>query len=142
MAKKIQILLSVIMFFIIIAIHFIYPPHHVDGFVPPIYSAIPFLLILLIIAAFPLIPKINHWWENNQNRLWISVMLGLPVAYYIGRNDPGQLFHTSVEYFQFISLLASLFITAGGLHLAGDLIATPKINNTFNKPIGFIFVAI
>ncbi len=81
---------------------------------------IPFIGILLVIAVFPLLPKISHWWENNRNRLIVSLLLGAGSGLYLF-NDPHQVSHTALEYFQFLSLLAGLFITAGGLHVSGDL---------------------
>ena len=42
---------------------------------------------------------------------------------------------TGVEYVQFIALLFALFVVSGGIHLAGDIKATPR-NNTIFLAIG------
>ncbi|GAB4290372.1 MAG: sodium:proton antiporter [Myxococcota bacterium] len=112
-----------------------------NGFIPPIISALPFLLILIVIATFPLIPKVNHWWERNKNRAIISLVLGVPVAVYIGINDYHQVIHTAIEYFQFLSLLAALFITAGGIHISGDIVASPR-NNAIMLFIGYVIASL
>lgn len=39
-----------------------------------------------------------------------------------------MLGHSLLEYFSFICLLGSLFVVAGGIHVSGDLVATPKTN--------------
>jgi Na+/H+ antiporter NhaD/arsenite permease-like protein len=46
-----------------------------------------------------------------------------------------------LEYFQFLSLLGGLFITAGGIHVSGDLKATPGVNSVFLL-IGYILASI
>ncbi len=110
-------------------------------FSPPLVSLIPFLLILLVIAFFPLLPKVSHWWEHNKNRALVSAILGIPMVIYIGMNDYHQVIHTGIEYFQFLSLLAALFITAGGIHISGDIRATPK-NNSIILLIGYFIASI
>jgi Na+/H+ antiporter NhaD/arsenite permease-like protein len=110
-------------------------------FVPPLLAAIPFLLLLLVIAVFPLLPGASHWWEHNGNKAIVSVVLGVPVGVYIAMNDPAQLLHTAIEYWQFLSLLTALFITAGGIHFAGDLRATPR-NNTLVMMIGYVLASL
>ncbi|MFN3873431.1 MAG: sodium:proton antiporter, partial [Ignavibacterium sp.] len=42
----------------------------------PIYSLIPFVLMLGAIAVLPL--TFNHFWEKNKNKLIISLVLGIP----------------------------------------------------------------
>ncbi|MBN1656029.1 MAG: sodium:proton antiporter [Deltaproteobacteria bacterium] len=115
--------------------------HGAARFVPPIPAVLPFIGILLIIAVFPLVPRISHWWENNRNRLLVSIILGVPVAIYIYFNDPHQVSHTALEYFQFLSLLAGLFITAGGIHVSGDLRATPLVNSLFLL-VGYVLASV
>ncbi|MHC5037745.1 MAG: sodium:proton antiporter [Planctomycetota bacterium] len=114
--------------------------HHAD-FVPPIPMVLPFVGILLVVALFPLLPKIQDWWEHNRNRLIVSVLLGIPVAIYIYVNAPHQVFHSGKEYFQFLSLLGGLFITAGGIHVSGDLRATPHMNVLFLL-IGYLLASV
>ncbi len=96
----------------------------------PLWSMIPFLLMLLSIAIFPLVAE-DHW-HPNQNKLIVSAILGIPVAGYIlGTVGFVPLEHAVVEYFQFIMLLGSLYVISGGILVTGDIQATPRNNATF-----------
>lgn len=110
-------------------------------FVPSVPWVIPFAAILLVVAIFPLVPALNRFWEKNLNKLIVSAVIGLPVAVYIYQYDPSHLVHTGIEYFQFLSLLTALFIVAGGLHLTGNLEATPRVNFAF-LAAGYVLASI
>lgn len=98
----------------------------------PVWGLIPFVLMLLSIAILPLIPQASHFWERPRNQLIVALVLGIPVAIWmITRGDPASVWHALFEYFQFISLLLSLFIVAGGIHLRGDIKACPRNNAIF-----------
>ena len=111
------------------------------SFVPCVPWVLPFIAILLVVAVFPLLPKVSHWWEHNRNRLIVSVILGTPVVVYILIHDPTRVEHSALEYFQFLSLLGGLFITAGGIHLSGDLRATPAVNSVFML-VGYLLASV
>ena len=96
---------------------------------PPIYTVLPFVAMLLAIAACPL--TVPHWWESNRNKVVVSALLGLPVLAVYGARHPAALVHTAVDYVSFIVLLAGLFVIAGGILLRGDLVATPATNTAF-----------
>ena len=96
---------------------------------PPIYTVLPFVAMLLAIAACPL--TVPHWWESNRNKVVVSALLGLPVLALYGVRHPAALVHTAVDYVSFIVLLAGLFVIAGGILLRGDLVATPATNTAF-----------
>jgi Na+/H+ antiporter NhaD/arsenite permease-like protein len=89
----------------------------------------PFVLMLLVIAFFPL--WLPHWWESNRNKLLVSVALGAPVLVLYLARRPDALVHTAADYVSFIILLAGLYVIAGGILLRGDLEATPLVNTAF-----------
>jgi Na+/H+ antiporter NhaD/arsenite permease-like protein len=96
---------------------------------PPLYTVLPFVLMLLAIAVCPLWTP--HWWERNLNKLLVSGALGLPILIlYLGR-QPLALVKMGEEYVSFILLLAGLYVISGGILLRGDLEATPLVNTTF-----------
>jgi len=97
----------------------------------PLISLLPFVLMLLSIAVFPLFW--NHFWEKNKNKLMISVVLSIPVIIYLLADGlTEKLFETLVfDYIPFIILLGSLFTITGGIYLSGDIEAKPKINTLF-----------
>ena len=53
----------------------------------PLYATLPFALMLLAIALFPL--WLPHWWEHNPNKLLVAGLLGLPVLGLYLRRAPG-----------------------------------------------------
>jgi Na+/H+ antiporter NhaD/arsenite permease-like protein len=95
----------------------------------PLYTVLPFVLMLLAIAVLPLATP--HWWEQNRNKMLVACVLGLPIlVLYLGRR-PGALVLMGEEYLSFIILLAGLYVISGGVLLRGDLVATPLTNTGF-----------
>lgn len=98
----------------------------------PAWSIIPFVLMLLGIAVFPLVPSLAHHWEKPRNQLLYALALGLPVAIVLLiLGEQGLVAHALIEYGQFIVLLLSLFIASGAIFLRGDIAATPRTNTIF-----------
>lgn len=97
----------------------------------PIFALVPFALMLLAIAIFPLFW--NHFWEKNKNKLYIALTLSAPVVIYLllaGLTE--KLVDTLVfDYIPFIILLGALFTITGGIFLSGDIEAKPTINTMF-----------
>jgi Na+/H+ antiporter NhaD/arsenite permease-like protein len=87
--------------------------------------------MLLSIALFPLFW--NHFWEKNKNKLYVAIVLSIPVIIYLLLNGfSHQLIHTMVfDYVPFLILLGALFTITGGIHLSGDIAAKPKVNTLF-----------
>jgi Na+/H+ antiporter NhaD/arsenite permease-like protein len=94
----------------------------------PYPLVLPFALLLGCIAVLPLLAP--HFWEQNRNKGVVAGLLALPVAIFLGREYPSALVHSGLEYASFIALLGSLYAIAGGIHLSGDLAATPRTNTT------------
>jgi len=97
----------------------------------PLWLTAPFALLLLLIAVMPLTPlRVKHLWD----RYYMHTALGLGlvvVAYYLWQADGATVLVTSREYFSFISLIGSLFVVAGGIHLKVKGEATPWANVVF-----------
>src|SRR2546423_1792039 len=123
---------------------------------PSLLFGLPFAALVLAIAIFPLLPhKSAGWWNNNRNKLLISVALSLVVlGYYFLRSTgfaehgepmaPGMatlkhVLHRSIleDYIPFIILLFSLYTISGGIRVAGDIPAHP-ITNTAILGIGAV----
>ena len=102
----------------------------------PWWSLLPFVAMLACIALLPIIPKTSHWWEKESSQLTVALALGVPTTIWMFvKAGTSPLIATSVEYVQFIALLFALFVVSGGIHLAGDIKATPR-NNTIFLAIG------
>ncbi len=106
---------------------------HVDL---PVWSAGPFVLLLLSIAILPLIAP--HWWHRNRNRAIVSAAFALPVAAYLayaqwatGQDTLAPLGHELKNYVFFIVLLGSLYTVSGGIVITGDIQGRPLTNTAF-----------
>ncbi|MCR4428271.1 MAG: sodium:proton antiporter [Caldiserica bacterium] len=92
----------------------------------PLWASVPFALMLLSIALFPLINL--HWWEKNYPLVAIALgILGLSLYLFLSR-DLETVWHTALEYFSFISLIGSLFVVTGGILIRIEGPATPWVN--------------
>ncbi len=80
-----------------------------------ILLVVPFALLLVLIAAMPLISE--RWWHTHFPD--VSFFLGaIIVAYYAlgyGRAGGGALVHAGVEYLSFIALVGGLYVVSGGV---------------------------
>ncbi len=102
------------------------------GKILPYWTVAPFITILLAIALVPLIQ--GHWWESNLNKGVVSTLCSLPVlAYLIWLGPLGMEVLADIirDYYSFIVLLVALFTISGGIHLEGNLKASPVVNTVF-----------
>lgn len=118
---------------------------HEPHILPSYFWTLPFILLLLSIAILPLIPRVNHWWEHNRNKLLVSAILGaITLAYYGFRGHGFHEAHAGLpsvmyvinhailaDFIPFIVLLFSLFAISGGIRLSGDIPAHTAINAAF-----------
>lgn len=125
---------------------------------PPLWTIIPFVLLLGAIAVLPLLHATEHWWESNASRFKVAAGLALiTLCYYAFMHDMPVDSHWPVhstvapsdgaiqtgfvgailgnailaEYIPFIVLLFSLYSIAGGIRIEGDLRADPLTNASF-----------
>src|SRR5262245_43291750 len=83
------------------------------------FAVIPFVAMLLSIALLPLFA--SRFWHSNFRKLLVSFLLSVPVVvyFYFYEQATGQaalhtLEHASLEYLDFIVLLAALYTVSGG----------------------------
>jgi Na+/H+ antiporter NhaD/arsenite permease-like protein len=132
--------------------------HHGAGAAPPVFTVIPFVVLLGLIAVLPLVPSLAHWWEHNSSKLLVAAILAaVTVAYYLfAHAQPVELHFPAhgivapaaagpawgvagtvlvnaicAEYIPFILLLFALYTITGGVRIEGDLAATPTVNAAF-----------
>ncbi len=89
-------------------------------------TVLPFAFLLLAIAVCPLFAP--AFWEHNRNKAIVAGLLSTPIALWLLLREPLAIVHSLREYVSFIALLGSLFVISGGIHLEGDLKATPARN--------------
>ncbi len=96
----------------------------------PVWTVLPFAVLLLAIAILPLLTP--HFWEHNRNRGAVAAACALPVALYLvvahGSAGLHVLLEKAREYTSFILLLGALFVVTGGIRVRGSLSGTPLLN--------------
>jgi Na+/H+ antiporter NhaD/arsenite permease-like protein len=105
----------------------------------PLYAVVPFVLLLAGIAILPL--AASTFWERNRNKGLLAAVLAAPIGLWLLWKNPALLVHTASDYCSFLCLLGSLFVVTGGIHLGGDLRATPR-TNTLVLGIGAILASL
>src|SRR3972149_2494052 len=125
---------------------------------PPLWTVLPFVLMLAAIAVLPLIPATQHWWESNLSKFMVATALAVAgVGFFAVLPDPPLEGHWPAhhlvepasgamqtgfvrailenavmqEYVPFIVLLFSLYTISGGIRIEGDLQADPLTNAAF-----------
>jgi Na+/H+ antiporter NhaD/arsenite permease-like protein len=99
----------------------------------PVWSVLPFALLLLCIAMLPLVA--GKWWHHNYNKAIVVALFAIPVAIYLialntitNGESVNRLLHELGEYFSFIVLLTALYTISGGILVSGDIRARPFTN--------------
>ena len=92
---------------------------------------VPFLLMLLSIAIFPLFRK--RFWDKNNNKLIVAIILSIPVGFFmLWKGYGNELYKTMIfDYIPFLILLGALFVITGGIFITGDIEAKPSINTLY-----------
>jgi len=92
------------------------------------WTVIPFIIMLLVIAVAPLV--FPEFWEKNLNKLYVTLAIAVPTAIMLVCIGLGHsLMHQLLfDYIPFIVLLMALFVVTGGIHIKGDIRATPNVN--------------
>lgn len=98
--------------------------HHEPGLGTrlPLWSAIPFVGILLSIAVFPLVAP--HFWHKNFPKisaLW-ALLFAVPFLIAYKAEALQAILHIYlIDYIPFIILLWALFTVSGGIYVGGSL---------------------
>ncbi len=95
----------------------------------PLWTAIPFVGILLSIALFPLAAP--HFWHHHFPKVSAFWALLFAVPFLIWKPSVafGSILHIYfLDYFPFIILLWGLFTISGGIYVGGALAGTPRVN--------------
>jgi Na+/H+ antiporter NhaD/arsenite permease-like protein len=98
----------------------------------PIWSALPFVGILLSIALFPLFKPI--WWHHNFGKvsLFWALVFAVPFLFVYKGEAFHEILHIYLtDYIPFIILLWGLFVASGGILIRGTMTGTPVVNLIF-----------
>jgi Na+/H+ antiporter NhaD/arsenite permease-like protein len=96
---------------------------------PNPWMIVPFGVLLAAIALAPLF--FGEWWQKHYPT--VAWSLGaITLAYYLFYlNGQQRVWHTAVDYVSFITLIGSLFVVSGGIHINVKGQATPRANVLF-----------
>jgi len=95
----------------------------------PLWSILPFILMLLSIAIVPLV--FSSWWDKNSNKLILSILMSVPVLVVLIPAGLHLLVESLVDYGSFMVLLGALFVISGGIYIKGEFAGTPLVNTAF-----------
>jgi Na+/H+ antiporter NhaD/arsenite permease-like protein len=97
----------------------------------PVWSVIPFILMLLSMAILPMATPV--WWNSNRNKALLSIVISIPVLILVlvFHCKPPLLIHSMLDYVSFIILLGALYVISGGIHIRGAWAGTPLVNTLF-----------
>jgi Na+/H+ antiporter NhaD/arsenite permease-like protein len=106
----------------------------------PVWTLLSFPALVLAIAVFPML--IPHLWEKRWVQIGVILLCTLPVVgYELGFGHVEQVLEGSKGYLAFVITLGALFTTSGGIHLKGDIEATPR-NNVLFLLFGALFASL
>jgi len=91
--------------------------------------SLPFVVLLALIALAPLF--FADWWGKHYPKV-CGALGAIVIIYYIfALQASPRVLHTAMEYFSFITLIGSLFVVSGGIHINIKGEATPFTNVVF-----------
>jgi Na+/H+ antiporter NhaD/arsenite permease-like protein len=90
---------------------------------------LPFALMLLAIALMPFITP--HWWERHFAKVSLGLAAVTTIYYVFFLGNGGRMLHGAQEYVSFITLIGSLFVVTGGIHVEVKGEARPWVNCLF-----------
>lgn len=99
---------------------------HAAHALPPSWLAIPFIVLLLMIASGPLLYA--HFWHRHYPKVAVGLALLVTGYYAIVLHDFVRPVEALMEYVQFISLIAALYMASGGILIEVNKQATPLTN--------------
>ena len=98
------------------------------GDILPLWSILPFVVMLLAIAVLPLATP--GWYGPLRNKAIVAAAIGVPVLAYViavgGSTALERVISTGEEYISFIIYLATLFTISGGIYISGDAAGSPR----------------
>ncbi len=101
------------------------------GYTPQLWMAIPFAVLLALIALGPLL--FANWWLRHYSKVCFA-LAAITVGYYmlvLPSVAALRVLHAGTEYISFIALIGSLHVVSGGIHINVKGEATPLANVTF-----------
>jgi Na+/H+ antiporter NhaD/arsenite permease-like protein len=96
---------------------------------PNPWMMLPFAVLLATIALAPLLAA--DWWSKHYPKVALALGVFTLGYYLIGLQAYTRVLHGATEYISFITLIGSLFVVSGGIHINVKGEATPATNVLF-----------
>ncbi len=90
---------------------------------------LPFAVLLLLIATGPVL--FERWWHRYYPAVSVGISLVTVFYYFALLRQPGRFGTVAHEYVSFITLIGSLFVVAGGIHITVKGESRPSTNVVF-----------
>ena len=91
---------------------------------------LPFAAMLVGIAILPIL--VPHLWEHPVAPAVLSAICAIPAVTDAALSGHlGEIGEGLTEYVAFITLIAALYVTSGGIHISGNPRGTPVVNLVF-----------
>ena len=93
----------------------------------PSWTMVPFPALVLAIAVLPIaVPRL---WERRAFQTLVVAACAVPIVVYsLGAGRFHELEEATTSYLSFVTTLGALYVTSGGVQLAGDIEAKPTTN--------------
>ena len=96
----------------------------------PVWTLLSFPALVFAIAICPIL--MPHRWEKRGFLVAVVLACTFPVVLYeLTQGHASLIGEGSRSYAAFVITLGALFVTSGGIHLKGDIAATPRNNLLF-----------
>jgi Na+/H+ antiporter NhaD/arsenite permease-like protein len=89
--------------------------HQPTAVVPHLWMVTPFMLLIFCAALGPL--WLPAWWSRHYAKVSLGLGSFTVLLYLIGLRAVERVLSTSMEYVSFITLIASLYVVSGGIHM-------------------------
>jgi Na+/H+ antiporter NhaD/arsenite permease-like protein len=96
---------------------------------PNPWMILPFVLLLGAIALAPLLAP--DWWSRHYPKVALGLGAITLGYYFLVLGASGRVLHVAHDYVCFITLVGSLFVVSGGIHINVKGAATPLANVIF-----------
>lgn len=97
-----------------------------QSYTPPVWLALPFIVLLLMIATGPILYA--AWWHQYYPTIAMLLAFGTLAYYGLVLHDWEKPIAVLADYIQFVALIAALYMAAGGILVRLNQAARPHIN--------------
>jgi Na+/H+ antiporter NhaD/arsenite permease-like protein len=96
----------------------------------PVWTMVPFVVLVLGIATFPLV--LPNAWGRHDFQILVTLLCAVPVAaFLLTTGNHHHLTEAGISYISFVVTIGALYVTTSGIFISGDIEAKPTTNLAF-----------